>query len=361
MEDNSPLISIIIPVFNRQELITECLDSVIAQTYDNWECIVVDDGSSDTTCDVVKSLTQKDQRIKVFKRGKKPKGAPSCRNIGMNKASGDYLIFLDSDDLFAPWALSERIQYAYKNPDLDVLVSNGLQFNSKKRELIDYTTIFDADRILNLFLQMQVVFQTSSPTWKRTFLEWNNIRWNENLPCWQDVDFAIHAFSYSPNVSWCSILPDYFLRKDSDTNAITSRNNILPKVVSNFYTYENWLTNKKNRPILEKSFPNYMLSKLEFLLDKKELKAMLDKYSHLIKKHLGSRSVYYLKLYNKTRNMKFIKGFVYRARPYLTNIKRNKVEQRKYQFNEKVRDELLNKLNEFDSHLFKKHKILKRT
>lgn len=79
MVGSSSLISIIIPVFNRQELITDCFNSIIAQTYDNWECIVVDDGSSDTTCDVVKSYAQKEQRIKVFKRDKKPKGAPSCR------------------------------------------------------------------------------------------------------------------------------------------------------------------------------------------------------------------------------------------------------------------------------------------
>ncbi|MGM0477963.1 MAG: glycosyltransferase family 2 protein [Bacteroidota bacterium] len=355
MKGNATLISIIIPVFNRPELITECLESIIAQSYDNWECIVVDDGSTDETLDVMETYAQKEQQIKVYKRHKEPKGAPSCRNIGMNEASGDYLIFLDSDDLLAPWALSERIQYACKNPHLDVLLSNGLQFNSQKLELIDYTTIFDADRILNLFLQMQVVFQTSSPTWKRTFLESNNIRWDEKLLCWQDVDFAIQAFSYSPNVSWCSILPDYFLRKDSDINAITSRNNVLPKMVSNFYTYENWLTNENNRPILESSFPDYMLSKLEFLLTEKELKSMLNKHSNLIKKHLGSRSVYYLRLYNNTRNIKFIKGIVYRARPYLTRVKRNKVKQPKYQFNEKVKGELLNKLKEFDSDLFKNY------
>src|SRR5690554_5694001 len=101
-------ISIIIPVFNRQKLIKETLDSVLAQIYENWECIVVDDGSTDETWEVLEQYAKKDARIKIHKRHRDPKGAPTCRNIGMELSEGEYLIFLDSDDLLAKWALQHR-------------------------------------------------------------------------------------------------------------------------------------------------------------------------------------------------------------------------------------------------------------
>ena len=76
-----PLVSIIIPTYNREHLIGETLDCVISQTYTNWECIVVDDGSHDNTPEVIKSYFNNDERIKFYNRPDyKNKGASSCRN-----------------------------------------------------------------------------------------------------------------------------------------------------------------------------------------------------------------------------------------------------------------------------------------
>lgn len=95
-----PLVTIIIPTYNRAHLIGETLDSIIAQTYTNWECIVVDDGSTDTTDVLLNRYKNKDARFKYFVRSiTQPKGANVCRNIGLDKAKGDYIVFFDSDDL----------------------------------------------------------------------------------------------------------------------------------------------------------------------------------------------------------------------------------------------------------------------
>ena len=79
---STPLISIIIPTYNRACILPQALNSVMAQTYEHWECIVVDDGSTDDTLTVLEVYNKKDKRIKYFKRQRKPKGAPTCRNIG---------------------------------------------------------------------------------------------------------------------------------------------------------------------------------------------------------------------------------------------------------------------------------------
>ena len=96
--ENAPLVSIIVPVYNRKDLLPRTLASVINQTYKNLEIIVVDDGSSDDIKSVVDSFN--DARIK-YVRHTENKGLPSARNTGLKTASGDFIAFLDSDDEIA--------------------------------------------------------------------------------------------------------------------------------------------------------------------------------------------------------------------------------------------------------------------
>ena len=100
MTANQPLVSIIIPTFNRAHLIGETLDSVLAQTYTNWECIVVDDGSTDATGDLMESYVKKDTRFRYHHRPKnRLTGGNAARNYGFELSKGEYLNFFDSDDL----------------------------------------------------------------------------------------------------------------------------------------------------------------------------------------------------------------------------------------------------------------------
>ncbi|MEP6260726.1 MAG: glycosyltransferase family 2 protein [Gillisia sp.] len=105
------LVSIIIPTYNREDLIGETLNSVLSQTYTNWECIVVDDGSSDNTEGIIKAYIEKDCRIKYYYRPENcKKGASVCRNFGLEKSKGELIQFLDSDDLLAKNKLEEQIK-----------------------------------------------------------------------------------------------------------------------------------------------------------------------------------------------------------------------------------------------------------
>lgn len=108
---NKVSVSIISPVYNRAEIIIDTINSIQNQTYTFWEFIIVDDGSTDCTIDVIKEFSQSDERILLIERDRLPKGAPTCRNIGYENASGDYIIFLDSDDILFPDALKNRAIY----------------------------------------------------------------------------------------------------------------------------------------------------------------------------------------------------------------------------------------------------------
>src|SRR2546423_6010094 len=97
----SDLVSVIIPTYNRAELLQECINSVLNQSYSSFECIVVDDGSLDNTGDVVKKKMLDDKRIR-YVINKRTKGAQGARNTGISNATGQYLQFLDSDDYLHP-------------------------------------------------------------------------------------------------------------------------------------------------------------------------------------------------------------------------------------------------------------------
>ncbi len=106
----NPLVSIIIPTFNRAHIIGETLDSVKNQSYKNWECIIIDDGSVDNSEEIISKFIESDTRfIRIPRPANTPKGAASCRNIGIEKSRGKYIQFLDSDDLISSNKLEVQV------------------------------------------------------------------------------------------------------------------------------------------------------------------------------------------------------------------------------------------------------------
>lgn len=129
------LISVIIPVFNGERYIQECLDSVVCQTYKNIEVLVVDDGSNDHTMELVHAYSERDTRIQLF--GQENQGPAIARNTGMLHASGDYIAFLDADDFWADERCLETICSTLAEIPCDVLGTFFLLAHEGKRERTD--------------------------------------------------------------------------------------------------------------------------------------------------------------------------------------------------------------------------------
>jgi glycosyltransferase involved in cell wall biosynthesis len=111
--------SIIIPTFNRAQLLSRAIESVLAQDFSDWEMIVMDDGSSDNTGDVVRIFSDVDQRITYH--FSKNQGAAAARNFGASFASGRYITFLDSDDEYLPGHLQTRAEILSAKPAIELL------------------------------------------------------------------------------------------------------------------------------------------------------------------------------------------------------------------------------------------------
>ena len=126
------IVSIIIPVFNtKYEDLLKCLDSILAQTFPNFEVVIIDDGSEDYYGNRLDELVQLDSRISVFH--KKNEGVSVARNFGVNKATGQYILFVDGDDILTPWLLESAVQ-AVEDYDCDVIV--GMINTTDKRPSI---------------------------------------------------------------------------------------------------------------------------------------------------------------------------------------------------------------------------------
>lgn len=109
------LVSVITPCYNAESYIGKTIESVESQSFADWEMIIVDDSSSDKSCEIIKSSANKDSRIKYFKTYK-PSGSPSLpRNIGIENASGKYIAFLDADDLWLPDKLERQVTFMEEN------------------------------------------------------------------------------------------------------------------------------------------------------------------------------------------------------------------------------------------------------
>lgn len=112
--NEKPLISIIVPVYNTEKYISETLNSILNQTYDNWECICIDDCSTDESRDIIEKFVIKDLRIKLLKLNKNS-GAATARNTGIREARGDYLAFIDADDLWKREKLEIQLKFMINN------------------------------------------------------------------------------------------------------------------------------------------------------------------------------------------------------------------------------------------------------
>ena len=189
---SQPLVSIIIPTFNRAHLIEGTLESIMAQTYQNWECIIVDDGSTDVTLEVLAIYARLDTRIVFYKRPNGlPKGVNVCRAYGFEKSKGEYISWFDSDDIMHPDKLFKTLGL-FKDNALDCIVHNFKYFRPNQytgEPFNDFGTVSD---IKNDYFSGQLILNFQSLLWKREAVDMDWMR--PDLSYAEDVFFIGNHF-----------------------------------------------------------------------------------------------------------------------------------------------------------------------
>lgn len=196
----TPLVSIIVPIYNVATFLRVTLNSIIAQTFENFEILLINDGSTDGSGEICDEYAKYDSRIKIFH--KENSGVSAARNYGLDKATGKYILFVDSDDIIAPQMLQILVNdiECYK-ADLAICSFFKIEENVKAINpvIIQDTTIIDnANRSHMLDLCFGKYVESSYCIWdklfKRKIIESNRIRFNEDLNRGEDGLFNIAYF-----------------------------------------------------------------------------------------------------------------------------------------------------------------------
>lgn len=197
------MISIIIPTYNREDLIQKTLDSILAQSETNWECLLIDDGSTDQTWNVLQNYSSRDKRFKIFQRQdfNKPKGANACRNIGIEKSSGDFILFLDSDDLLGFNFLSS-VKDKITNTKNDLIIYQSVYFFENNSNEENIVKINSEDGLITSFFKKESIWLISNPLIKRAFIAEKQIFFNENLLAAQDWEFYMKILLLNPKLEF---------------------------------------------------------------------------------------------------------------------------------------------------------------
>lgn len=184
-----PIVSVAIPVYNREELIVETIESVLKSTLKDFEIVLVDDGSTDNTLAVLQQYAQKDDRIRVVPLPKN-KGVSNARNVAQNSARGKYIVVLDSDDLLFPRHLEKMVRAMEENPSFDVLKP---RFTTQMSEHFpmgpsNYTLIKNEDPY-PACLFFYSCYGNSGVIIRRDFIVKNRIRYDKRFVIGEDWDY----------------------------------------------------------------------------------------------------------------------------------------------------------------------------
>lgn len=190
------MISIIIPVYNVEKYLAKCIDSILSQTFKDWELILIDDGSVDQSGQICDEYACKDNRIKVTH--KKNEGVSKARNTGITLAKGDYICFIDSDDWIVPTYLQD---FKEQEQQCDFYFSGALydtygKVYSYKKYVEKYCQ--NRDEIRDEFFKQDLL--SNGYPWgklyKAQIIKDNKLRFNENLTINEDHIFVFQYFSY---------------------------------------------------------------------------------------------------------------------------------------------------------------------
>lgn len=186
MTKNKPSVSVIMPAYNASKYIEEAIESVLAQTYTDFELIVVDDQSKDSTPEKVLAYTEKDSRVKYF-RNEKNSGSSFSRNFGISSAQGEWIALLDCDDIWTPDKLEKQIALAEsKNVDF---VFTGSAFTDEHGS--EYRYIFEVpEKITYKELLKQNIISCSSVLIKKDYIikyKMPDFPMREDFACWLTI------------------------------------------------------------------------------------------------------------------------------------------------------------------------------
>ena len=289
MPIEAPLVSIIIPTYNRAHLITEALDSIMAQTYQNWECIIVDDGSTDDTLQILEQYSLKNTRFIYLSRpDHKAKGANACRNFGFEKSNGKYIQWFDSDDMMHPQKLQMKIGFALSQ-NADIIVTG----HTTEGQIIlsdDPTLeVFESSNFYIDYILGKKPVITNDVMVKRAVIGAH--RFDENLHKAQEYEFFTRLFQQKLRYCFVDLPLTYYRQTQDSISKSNSKGNTL-QVESLIYLSKIMSKRHSENPLILARAERLGRKMYKSLIKRKDLKIVVNHYQFFRKVHHKSNAIF---------------------------------------------------------------------
>lgn len=254
-------ISVIIPIYNSEKYLKDCINSVLKQNYTSFEIILVNDGSNDNSVSICEKFVKCHQNIRLYSQ--KNQGVSSARNLGLKKAKGEYIFFLDSDDVMCSNMLASVDPYLKNNTDL--LIGNIIHWNTKRsQKYIETDTEFVINKknvkdVCEAYAakNYQIPWNPYQSIWRRDIIVTNKIWFDVKLTVGEDCDFF---FKYIKFVDHLKILNISFVEHRVDTEGSLVKVKTYKNVMSQLMIFNKLIAVFRNNYILREYFADKYVS-----------------------------------------------------------------------------------------------------
>lgn len=199
------LVSIIVPVYNAEKTIKKCIDSILIQTYTNFELILINDGSKDSSLNILKKYENLDKSVIIISQNNA--GVSTARNRGIKESKGEYILFVDSDDYIEENTLEILVKASEVNNNLDLAIG-GLSIvkdnNAKHLNAISEDKIFNNLEFLSKNELFKFIVGPCGKLFKTEIIKNNNIKFDESLSLGEDTIFVLEYLKYTKDVKFIS-------------------------------------------------------------------------------------------------------------------------------------------------------------
>jgi len=254
------LVSLIIPVYNSEKLIISTLKSIKEQSYFNWECIIVDDGSTDKSIEIIEEFAKNEVRFKLFSRPlNKQKGANSCRNYGYKKSSGTFVNWFDSDDTMHRDFIAKKMAAFVIDKEIDLVLSKTVRVQENTAQIFENRTNLTTN-LLEDYITRKVSWYMPDGMFRKEFFKEFDF-FDEQLKGGQDRDFYIKMLIKNPKVVILDFYATFYLmHTNSISEKLYRKNNSIENYIYNFSHFEsllNQVNNLNNLNLLSKKLKDH--------------------------------------------------------------------------------------------------------
>ncbi|MDR0646255.1 MAG: glycosyltransferase [Elusimicrobiota bacterium] len=282
----TPLISIIIPVYNVEKYLSRCLDSVINQTYKNLEIICINDGSHDNSKTILEEYQKRDPRIKIIRQ--ENKGVSSARNTGLNICKGDYIGFVDSDDHTA-LDFYDKLLTAALNTSSDMVIGNKEHIGFPGAKIYPSSRKGIAVGLLEKLQKTDKEAVVCDTLFHRTLIKDNKINFNQHISYGEDQLFGIIALYYANKIAYVKEAYYYYVKNN----------------LSACHNQDKELFNKEHSLLAIKAVIDFIYSKTEDKKIRKQIWRYMDR-------NMGLSSLIKYKKYPKEDKIRILGEEFYR-------------------------------------------------